>query len=246
MNLDQQRRENKGLNSQLRDNLKSIQKRISKALSKSFHPNRNVTLIAVSKKQPLEKISALAGLGQIDFGENYVQEALEKMEALSHPGLRWHFIGGLQTNKARYVPGKFSLVHSVDSAKLARALHNKAKSLDIVQPVLVQVNLAGESQKSGAAKQDLPELAEVILELSHLRLEGLMLMPPFFDDPEKARPYFAGMRMLGRSLEHSLGVRLPHLSMGMSGDFEVAVEEGSTMVRIGESLFGPRPGGKLT
>ena len=223
MNLDQQRRENKGLNSQLRDNLKSIQKRISKALSKSFHPNRNVTLIAVSKKQPLEK-----------------------MEALSHPGLRWHFIGGLQTNKARYVPGKFSLVHSVDSAKLARALHNKAKSLDIVQPVLVQVNLAGESQKSGAAKQDLPELAEVILELSHLRLEGLMLMPPFFDDPEKARPYFAGMRMLGRSLEHSLGVRLPHLSMGMSGDFEVAVEEGSTMVRIGESLFGPRPGGKLT
>ncbi len=224
----------------LQNNLESVLARVARALETTAEPHREVTLVAVSKKQPLEKIQALAGLGQVHFGENYVQEALGKMENIGDYNTRWHFIGGLQTNKARHVAGKFSMVHSVDSLKLARELNKKAKSLNIVQPVLIQVNLAGESQKYGVPEKDLPELSEAVLDLDHLRLDGLMVMPPFFDDPEKSRPFFSRLKRLRHDLEQNLGINMPHLSMGMSGDFEAAVEEGATIIRVGTSLFGTR------
>lgn len=232
--------DNQELKDLLTANLESVRARIAKALKKCPDPDREVVLIAVSKKQPLQKIRALNGLGQKHFGENYVQEALFKMEQLENFDIKWHFIGGLQTNKAKFVSGKFALAHSVDSFKLARELNKKAKSLNIVQPVLIQVNLAREKQKYGAARESLPNLARDILDLKNLRLDGLMVMPPYFDDPEKSRPFFAELRRLRQETAQTLGINLPHLSMGMSGDFEAAVEEGATMVRVGTALFGTR------
>lgn len=230
----------------LSNNLSKIRTSIARVLEQRNDAERKVTLVAVSKKQPLEKIAALARLGQVHFGENYVQEAISKMETLGDLNIRWHFIGGLQTNKAKYAAGKFALVHSVDSLKLAQALHKKAQSMNIVQPVLIQVNLAGEKQKSGVLEKDLPGLSRRILELNHLKLDGLMIMPPYFDEPERSRPFFAGLRRLKQNMEQQLGIRMPHLSMGMSGDFKVALEEGATMVRIGELLMGPRPDCQVT
>ena len=201
----------------------------------------DVTLVAVSKRHAAEDIRALALEGQTDFGENYVQEAVAKQETLADLKVRWHFIGGLQSNKARFVAGNFALVHSVDSLKLATALHKKAAALGVVQEVLLQVNVAGEAQKSGVAPEALVELAEGCMALDGVRLTGLMTMPPFFDDPERARPVFARLRELRDELETGLGTSLPHLSMGMTGDFVPAVEEGATLVRIGTRIFGERP-----
>ena len=201
----------------------------------------DVTLVAVSKLHPASDIRDLAGAGQVDFGENYVQEASDKQAELADLPVRWHFIGGLQSNKARFVAGNFSLVHSVDSSKLARALNKKAASLGVVQDILLQVNIAGEEQKSGVAEGCLPQLAEEVMAADGLRLAGLMTMPPFFDDPERARPVFARLRELRDWLERRLGTALPHLSMGMTGDFVPAVEEGATLVRIGTRIFGSRP-----
>jgi pyridoxal phosphate enzyme (YggS family) len=200
-----------------------------------------IILVAVSKFHPAEDVQALARAGQVDFGENYVQEALAKQETLADADLNWHFIGGLQSNKARFVAGNFRLVHSVDSLKLAQALHKKALELGVVQEILLQVNIAGETQKSGVAEPGLPELAEAVMGLDGVRLEGLMTLPPFFDDPERARPVFARLRQLRDGLQGRLGLTLPHLSMGMTGDFMAAVEEGATMVRIGTRIFGARP-----
>lgn len=224
----------------LADNLALIQKRIQAASRRSVIPEQEVKLIAVSKRQPLAKILALAELGHLDFGENYVQEALTKIREPALSGLNWHFIGGLQTKKARQAAGTFSMVHSVDSLKLARALHKKAESLGVVQPVLIQVNLAGEARKSGIDPDQLPMLARETASMENINLQGLMLMPPFADDPEHSRPYFQQLRQIRDRLEKDLGLSLPHLSMGMSMDFEVAVEEGASMVRVGSKLFGPR------
>jgi pyridoxal phosphate enzyme (YggS family) len=199
----------------------------------------SVRLLAVSKLHPAEDIQTLFEAGQTMFGENYVQEALAKMSLLS-PQIAWHFIGHLQTNKVKSVVGRFSLVHGVDSLKLARSLHRQAEALGVTQDVLVQVNLAGEEQKSGIAERDLPALAEFLAGSSCLRWQGLMLMPPFFDDPERARPYFAGLRKLAESLRSGFGLPLPELSMGMTGDFAAAIQEGATLVRIGTRIFGER------
>ncbi|MEF2231218.1 MAG: YggS family pyridoxal phosphate-dependent enzyme, partial [Pseudodesulfovibrio sp.] len=188
----------------------------------------DITLVAVSKLHPASDIRDLAESGQVDFGESYVQEAEGKQAALADLPVRWHFIGGLQSNKARFVAGSFSLVHSVDSSKLAQSLHKKATSLGVVQDILIQVNIAGESQKSGITVENLPRLAEEVMAAQGVRLVGLMTLPPFFDDPERARPVFARLRELKAALERRLGVALPHLSMGMTGDFVPAVEEGAT------------------
>lgn len=229
-----------GMDSELKTNLNHIREKIKNALNRCEDPHRQVTLIAVSKKQPISKIEGLIRASQTDFGESYVQEALPKMDQLAESSVHWHFIGRLQTKKAKNVAGKFKLIHSVDSQKLAQGLHKKAKNLDLIQPVLIQVNIANEKQKSGVPLEELSGLAREILAMKHLRLDGLMLMPPFFDNPESARPYFAGLRMCRDQLCHELGVTMPHLSMGMSGDFEVAVEEGATLVRVGTALFGAR------
>ncbi|WP_147819108.1 YggS family pyridoxal phosphate-dependent enzyme [Salidesulfovibrio onnuriiensis] len=201
----------------------------------------DVTIVAVSKIHPAESIRALHASGQVDFGENYVQEALGKQETLADLDLRWHFIGGLQSNKAKFVAGQFALVHSVDSLKLAKMLDKKASELGVVQDILVQVNIAHEEQKSGIYEDNLFEMAEEVAGLENLHLVGLMTMPPFFDEPERARPVFARLRELRDSLEPRLDMKLPHLSMGMTGDFVPAVEEGATLVRIGTRIFGPRP-----
>ncbi|MDD3311022.1 YggS family pyridoxal phosphate-dependent enzyme [Pseudodesulfovibrio sp.] len=226
---------------ELAGRLARLREELAEVAGRAGRKPGDVTLVAVSKYHPASDVRDLSLAGQVDFGENYVQEALAKQEALADLKLRWHFIGGLQSNKAKYVAGKFGLVHSVDSSKLAQALHKKATSLGLVQDILLQVNIAGEAQKSGITEEELPRLAEEAMAADGLRLVGLMTMPPFFDEPERARPVFARLRELRDGLEGRLGVRLPHLSMGMTGDFVPAVEEGATLVRIGTRIFGSRP-----
>jgi hypothetical protein len=224
---------------QYTERLNTVRERIAGACRRSGRDPEAVALVAVSKFHSARAVAALARCGQRVFGENYVQEALAKQEDLADLQLEWHFIGHLQSNKARHAAGRFRCLHTLDKAKLARALHNRAGSP--AQPVLIQVNVGEEPQKHGVAVQHLDALAEEVAGLEGLRLEGLMCMPPFFDDPERARPCFARLRELRDRLERSLGRDLPTLSMGMSGDLEPAVEEGATLVRVGTDLFGSRP-----
>ncbi|KHK03001.1 YggS family pyridoxal phosphate-dependent enzyme [Desulfovibrio sp. TomC] len=216
-----------------------VKKRIDGACRACGRDPADVTLVAVSKKQPLAAVAELAGCGQTIFGESYIQEAMAKIEA-APPGLSWHFIGHLQRNKAKLAVGLFSLIHTVDNLELARILQKKAEALDIIQAVCIQVNVAGEVQKSGIDPDGLPELAETVAMAPNLSLEGLMVIPPVFDDPVRARPAFARLRGLREQLRARLTLPLPVLSMGMSGDMEAAVMEGATHVRVGTDLFGPR------
>ncbi len=218
-----------------------VRERVADSAKKSGRAAESVRLLAVSKYQPIEKIRALAAHGHKDFGENYVQEALTKQEQLQELSLYWHFIGHLQSNKAKYVTGKYDLIHTVDSEKLAQSLQKSANKLNKRQKVLIQINVGNEPQKAGVAEDDAPGLVESLLKMPGLALEGLMCIPPFFDAPEAARPYFAGLRALRDRLEAELGVSLPQLSMGMSGDLEYAVAEGATIVRVGTDIFGSRP-----
>jgi pyridoxal phosphate enzyme (YggS family) len=213
--------------------------RMAQAAARAGRAAGDVRLVAVSKRQPAEAVRVVHAAGQRDFGENYVQEALAKM-AECPSDITWHFIGHLQTNKVKYVVGRFGLIHGVDSLKLARSLHDRARALGVTQDVLVQVNLAAEEQKSGILERDLAPLAEFLAGCRHLRWQGLMLMPPFFDEPERARPYFARLLALAERLRADFGLALPELSMGMTGDFEAAIEEGATLVRIGTRIFGER------
>ncbi len=231
------------------ERLADVRERIARAAAVSGRPACEIILLAVSKNHPAEAVSALARLGQRDFGENYVQEALAKQESLEHLDLRWHFIGHLQSNKARFVAGRFSLIHSLDSRKLAQGLHDScakvasgAGEAEFRQDVLIQVNLGAEPQKSGVMAENLERLAEEVMSLKRLSLQGLMCLPPLFEGPEESRPYFARLRELREALSRKMGLDLPHLSMGMSMDFEAAIEEGSTIVRVGTDLFGDRPG----
>jgi len=196
-----------------------------------------VTIVAVTKGFGTDAIHAALAAGLADIGENRVQEAMQKQDALrGHPGIRWHLIGHLQRNKAKVVPGRFELVHSIDSLELARELDRRAS--DSVR-VLLQVNVAGESQKSGCPPQEARGLARQIAALGQLRLEGLMTLAPLTDDVEVQRLAFRGLRLLRDSIKED-GVWLPTLSMGMSGDYATAVAEGATMIRLGTALFGPR------
>jgi pyridoxal phosphate enzyme (YggS family) len=192
-----------------------------------------VTLVAVSKTHPAEAIREAYAAGQRDFGENYAQEWREKADALSDlPDLRWHFVGGLQTNKVKYLAGRVHLVHAVDREELARELSRRFGQKGAVARVLLEVNTGGEATKSGCAPADAPTLAAAVRALPGIELRGLMCMPPPEDDP---RPHF---RLL-RELRDRLG--LAELSMGMSADWEIAIEEGATLVRIGTAIFGERP-----
>lgn len=219
----------------------AILERVAAAAARSGRRAADITLLAVSKYQPAQAIAALAACGQTCFAENYIQEALEKVEELHEYKINWHFTGHLQTNKARFAVGPFRLVHTVDSFKLAQALHNRATAQGLRQDVLLQVNVGDESQKAGAAPEDLPELAENVAGLSGIAVRGLMCLPPWEEDPEAVRPHFARLRQLKEDVERRMGAVLPELSMGMTHDFEQAVEEGATIVRIGTALFGPRP-----
>lgn len=234
--------------------LAAVRGRMAGAAARSGRRAEDVTLVAVSKFHPASDIAALARAGQRHFGESYVQEALAKQQELtahegSLGGIIWHFLGGLQTKKARQVVGRFALVHSVDSEKLAHELARRAVDAGLNQDVLLEVNIGDEPQKAGIAPGALAELAELTASLRQerdgrtvgLNLRGLMCLPPQFDAPEAARPFFARLRLLRDDLETRLDLVLPELSMGMTGDFEAAIEEGATLVRIGTSIFGERP-----
>jgi pyridoxal phosphate enzyme (YggS family) len=200
-----------------------------------------VKLVGASKTVPVERLRPAVAAGLSILGENYLQEAREKIAAFDLP-VRWHFIGHLQSNKAAAAVKLFSLIHSVDRASLAQALHGAAAKLNKIQDILLEVNLGQEPTKSGASLDDLEALLRTCAALPNLRVQGLMTMPPWFDDPEEVRPYF---RTLRQARDHLLslalpGVALTELSMGMSGDFQIAIEEGATLVRIGTALFGLR------
>jgi pyridoxal phosphate enzyme (YggS family) len=223
----------------LAENLDAIQQRIRSACERAGRDPGSVTLLAVTKGQPPEVVSAAAQLGQVLFGENKVQEARAKIPLC--PGrLRWHFIGHLQSNKCREAAELFEMIQSVDSLPLARELNRRAEQAAKRVPVLLEVNVAGEASKFGYAPERLLAELKELNTLPRLELHGLMTVPPWASEPEKARPHFRRLRELKEQAGMVLGAPLPHLSMGMSGDFEIAIEEGATLVRIGTSLFGPR------
>lgn len=197
-----------------------------------------VRLVGATKGVDVDRIAEAVESGLEIVGENYVQEALRKREVLGDR-VRWHMIGHLQRNKARHAVGLFEMIHSVDSLKLAQELQKRAAKEGREVEVLLQVNLSGEETKSGVAPEGVQELAEAISEMPNLRLKGLMTMPPYFEDPEGARPYFQALRRLRDELQRQ-GLPVEELSMGMSADFEVAIEEGATLVRVGTAIFGQR------
>jgi PLP dependent protein len=223
----------------LETNLKAVQQRIESACARAGRRPESVTLVAVTKGQPPDIVCAAAGLGLSLFGENKVQEAKAKIP--SCPGrLRWYLIGHLQSNKCRDAVGLFEMVQSVDSLRLAEELNKRADQAAKTLPVLLEVNAVGEASKFGyRPEQLLVDLAQINA-LPRLELHGLMTVPPWSPDPETVRPVFRQMRELKERCEQLLGAPLPHLSMGMTGDFEVAIEEGATMIRIGTALFGQR------
>ncbi|HEX5042164.1 MAG TPA: YggS family pyridoxal phosphate-dependent enzyme [Candidatus Polarisedimenticolaceae bacterium] len=217
----------------------AIVARIEAACRRAGRDAAEVTLVAVSKTVPAASVRALADAGQIVFGENRVQEALAKMGDVG-PRARWHLVGHLQRNKARHAVGVFDLIHSVDDLALAREIDRRAGARGIVQPVLIEVNVAGEGTKQGIAPGDLAALLEGVALLPSVDLQGLMAIPPPGGDPEASRPWFRELARLREDVSRRLGRPVRHLSMGMSDDFEVAIEEGATLVRVGRALFGER------
>jgi pyridoxal phosphate enzyme (YggS family) len=226
----------------IKQNLEQVYARIGAAAQSCGRRPDSVKLVAVSKTVPVEKIREGILAGVVDLGENYVQEAREKIETLADQPLTWHFIGHLQSNKAKYAARMFDLIHSVDSVKLAQALDKEARKNGKLQPVLIQVNIAGEQTKSGVSEAAAVELVKQVSRLENLSVRGLMTMPPYFNAPEKVRPFFRKLRELrDRIAAMNLpGVSMDELSMGMTGDFEAAIDEGATLVRIGTAIFGER------
>ncbi|MFY9942370.1 MAG: YggS family pyridoxal phosphate-dependent enzyme [Desulfobacterales bacterium] len=226
----------------MKERLETVLDRIRKAALACGRDPRSVRLVAVSKTVSAERVRAAVTAGVDTLGENYIQEARAKIEALAALPVTWHFIGHLQSNKAKHAVRLFELIHTVDSLKLAAELDRQAARAGKTQRVLVQVNVSGEASKSGASEAEAGRLVADIGKLAHLSVEGLMTMPPFFDQPEKARPSFRALRRLRDEIQqrHLPGVDLRELSMGMTGDFEVAIAEGATLVRIGTALFGER------
>jgi pyridoxal phosphate enzyme (YggS family) len=219
--------------------IESVQKRIEAACARAGRDPSSVTLIAVTKSQPAEIISEAARLGLSLFGENKIQEAKAKIPLC--PGrLRWHFIGHLQTNKCRDAVELFEMVQSVDSLHVAGELNRRAERAAKSLPILVEVNIVGEASKFGYPPERLLQELEEINKLSRLEIHGLMAVPPWTAEPENVRPVFRQLRELKLQCEQILGAPLSHLSMGMTRDFEIAIEEGATMVRIGTALFGER------
>ena len=220
-------------------NLKAVQQRIEAACARAGRDPGSVTLVAITKSQPPEVVCAAAAAGLSLFGENKVQEAKAKIPAC--PGrLRWHMVGHLQSNKCRDAVSLFEMVQSVDSLHLAEELNRRAEQAAKRLPVLLEVNAVGEASKFGFRPEQLLADLPRINALPRLEIHGLMTVPPWTPDPEKVRPVFGQMRELKERCEQLLGAPLPDLSMGMTGDFDVAIEEGATMVRIGTALFGER------
>lgn len=225
----------------MKQRIEKILDRIEKAATRCGRNPRDVRLVAVSKTMPAGKLKEAFDCGLALFGENYIQESREKYESLAQYPVSWHFIGHLQSNKAKYAVKMFDLIHSVDSLKLAGELNRQAKKIGKIQEILVQVNISLESTKSGIQEEELFDLAKEIVKMENLSLRGLMTMPPFFDRPEKVRPFFKALRETRDRLREEMpGLSPDELSMGMTGDFETAIEEGATLVRIGTAIFGKR------
>ncbi len=225
------------------ENISSVFKRLSHAAMRAGRSLEDIKLIAVTKTVPVESIKDAINAGLRTFGENRVQEAKDKISILksiiSDSKIEWHLVGHLQKNKARYAVELFDYIQSVDSIELAEIINKQAEKTGKIQKILLQVKLVDEPSKSGILKDKLTDILSGISVMKYLSIQGLMTIPPFFDDPEMSRPYFRQLREL-KDKADSLGFRLPELSMGMTNDFEVAIEEGATMVRIGTAIFGER------
>jgi hypothetical protein len=226
----------------IRENIAWVEDRIAAACRRSGRRREDVRLVAVSKTHPPELIRAAFEAGLRDFGENRVQEAKSKRQALADLGATWHLVGHLQSNKARMARELFQWVHSLDSLHLAQKLAQAAAPGDARLPVLVEVNLGEETSKAGVRAGEVAALAEQIAQLETLDLRGLMVIPPFQENPDEVRPFFRQLRCVARDIEalNLPNVSMGELSMGMSHDFEVAIEEGATIVRVGTAIFGAR------
>ncbi|MEW6002988.1 MAG: YggS family pyridoxal phosphate-dependent enzyme [Nitrospirota bacterium] len=224
----------------LLENIKNIYRRISHAAMKAGRNPFEVKLVAVTKTVSTERIKEAIDLGLRIFGESRVQEAKEKISdirsQIPDSAIEWHLVGHLQRNKTKTAIGLFDLIHSLDSRELAEELNKSAEKAGKVQRTLIQVKLSEEETKHGIAKEDFMDLVKIVSGMKNLKLEGLMTMPPFFEDPEMARPFFRELRELRDNAEKS-GYRLTELSMGMTNDFEIAIEEGATLARIGTGIF---------
>ena len=222
--------------------MQNVKNRIETAARGCGRDPETIRLVAVSKTVPTNRVRQAIEAGATILGENYVQEARTKFNDLATYPVSWHFIGHLQSNKAKYAVRLFDLIHSVDTLKLARELDKQSHKINKIQEVLIQVNISEEASKSGVNVKDTYNLLKNISLLENLSVKGLMTMPPYFNAPEKVRPYFAALRGLRDRLDQQglLNMSLSELSMGMTGDFEVAIQEGATLVRIGTAIFGKR------
>lgn len=234
----------------VRAGLDRVREQVERALDRAGRRGSHVTIVGVTKTVPVEVVRAAWAAGLRDVGENRVQEGRDKQAVLGDLPLRWHLVGHLQRNKVRYVVGSYALLHSLDRLSLAEELSRRASRLGVTIDCLVQVNVSGEASKSGVAPRDLIPLLYAVAPLEGIRIRGLMTIPPQVKDAEDARPYFRELRRLADLVEQEFGgsaagssaarVSMEHLSMGMSADFPVAVEEGATIIRVGQALFGPR------
>lgn len=221
--------------------LKIIRDKIAKAAEKSGRNAEDITLVAVSKTYPTADIEKAISLGCMDFGENRVQELMSKMEVIEVP-VNWHLIGSLQTNKVKYVVGKTKLIHSVDSMKLAQEIQRQSLKKNVITSILVEVNVAEEESKHGILVEEVMDFVKQLSELSHIKVEGLMTVAPYVSNPEQNRPIFKKLCDLSVDIQKQKfnNISISILSMGMSNDYEVAIEEGATLVRIGTAIFGDR------
>ena len=225
----------------LQENYNQVEARVRAARERAGGSRSEVTLIAVSKTKPASMIEEIYSYGQRDFGENKVQELTEKYDVLP-ADIRWHLIGHLQRNKVKYIVDKACLIHSVDSLRLAQAIQEQAEKKGVTVPVLIEVNVAGEESKFGVSVEEAPALAEEIAKLGNLSLQGLMTIAPYVPDPEDNRDIFRQLKKLSVDIaaKNIDNVTMNILSMGMTNDYEVAVEEGATLVRVGTGIFGER------
>ena len=225
----------------LKKRLENVEERIHQAALKCSRDPESIHLVAVTKTITVDSVRDAIEAGVTILGENYVQEARNKFNVLGRYPVSWHFIGHLQSNKAKYAVRLFDLIHSVDTLKLAGELNKQAKKVNKVQDILIQINIGKEPSKFGSDIENAANLIEHIVLFKNLSVKGFMAMPPFYNNPEKARPYFIALRNLRDQIQKAFpDVGLNELSMGMTGDFEVAIEEGATLVRIGTAVFGER------
>ncbi|MBF8279492.1 MAG: yggS [candidate division NC10 bacterium] len=225
----------------VRERIEQVRRRIAEAAGRSGRDPNDVQLVAVTKSVAVSQIREALDAGLKVFGENRIQEAKGKVALLSSPSIQWHLVGTLQTNKSKLAVELFELIHSLDSVKLAASMDRHGAALRKQVRALIEVNLEGESDKSGLHESELLPLLQACRAYAHLTIEGLMAIPPFHRNPQDVRPYFRRLRLLrDRAADTHPDFRLRHLSMGMSNDFEVAIEEGATLVRIGTAIFGNR------